>query len=79
MMRTDHNLALISVEKKKYEEAEVLYKRAITTMERLYGASSPGLISYLNNYAKLLRILKRNPEAKVLEARVEAIIKRQDR
>ena len=78
MMRADHNLALIYVEKKNYVEAEVLYKRAITTMEKLYGAMSPGLIPYLNNYAKLLRILKRDPEAKVLEARVETI-KKQDK
>lgn len=78
VMRSDHNLALIYVEKKNYEAAETSYKRAIATMEKLYGPTNPGLVGYLTNYAKLLRILKRDAEAKTLEARVKKI-KSQDR
>ena len=75
LMRSDHNLALIYVEQKKYEDAEASYKRAILAMENLYGPTSRGLILYLNNYAKLLRTLKRDTEAKNVETRVELIRK----
>ena len=75
VMRSDHNLALIYVSQKKYAEAEASYKRAIGTMEKLYGPHSRSLIMYLNNYASLLKILKREPEAMDLEARIELIKK----
>ena len=73
VMRSDHNLALIYVEQKKYGDAETYYKRAIASMEKLYGPTSPSLVMYLNNYARLLRILKRDSEAKALEARAEML------
>ncbi len=73
VMRSDHNLALIYVEQKKYERAEQSYKEAITAMEKLYGPENPNLILYLNNYAKLLKILQRDAEARVLEARAEKL------
>lgn len=73
MMRSDHNLALIYVDQKKYDEAEKFYKAAIQSMEQLDGKTSPGLILYLSNYARLLRILKRTAEAEIVEARVESI------
>jgi tetratricopeptide (TPR) repeat protein len=75
VMRSDHNLALIYVEQRKYSDAETYYKRAIASMEKLYGQTSPGLVNYLSNYAKLLRILKRDAEAKALEVRIEIIRK----
>lgn len=75
IMRSDHNLALIYVEQKKYPEAEALYKRAVASMENLYGPTTPALVMYLTNYARLLRIGKRESEAKALEARVEKIQK----
>ncbi len=73
VMRSEHNLALIYVHQKKYELAEQSYKAAILTMETLYGPSSAGLTLYLNNYAKLLRALKRDAEAKAVETRAEKI------
>ena len=73
MMRSDHNLALILVEQKKYDKAEGYYKAAILSMETLYGKNSRGLILYLNNYAKLLKVLNRTAEATVLETRVKSI------
>jgi tetratricopeptide (TPR) repeat protein len=75
VMRSDHNLALIYVEQKKYSDAESYYKRAIGSMEKLYGPTNRSLVMYLNNYAKLLRILKHESEAKALEARAEMIRK----
>lgn len=75
LMRSDHNLALIYVDQKKYEDAEAYYKRAILALENVYGPMSRGLILYLNNYAKLLRTLKRDTEAKNVETRVELIRK----
>lgn len=75
VMRSDHNLALIYVSQKKYAEAETSYKRAIASMEKLYGSSNRNLVMYLSNYASLLKILKRDSEAKALEARVEMIQK----
>jgi tetratricopeptide (TPR) repeat protein len=73
LMRSDHNLALILVEQKKYDKAEGSYKAAILSMETLYGKTSPGLILYLNNYAKLLKVLNRTAEAMALEARVKSM------
>ncbi|HEX6190155.1 MAG TPA: tetratricopeptide repeat protein [Pyrinomonadaceae bacterium] len=77
VMRSDHNLGLIYVSRKKYVEAEASYKRAIATMEKLYGPNTRGLVMYLNNYAVLLKVLKRDSEAKALEARAEMIQKRE--
>lgn len=78
VMRSDHNLALIYVDQKKYEPAEAAYKQAIESMEKLYGPTAPGLVLYLNNYARLLRLLKRDAEAGKLQARAD-MIKKQSR
>jgi tetratricopeptide (TPR) repeat protein len=73
VMRSDHNLALSYVAQKKYEAAEEYFKRAIQTMETLYGPTSNGLVLYLTNYANLLKTLKRDDEAKALLQRVEKL------
>jgi tetratricopeptide (TPR) repeat protein len=78
IMRSDHNLALIYVEQKKYEAAEQCYKAAISAMERLYGPMSGGLVLYLTNYAKLLNILKRDSEVKAIQERIGSIEKQNE-
>jgi tetratricopeptide (TPR) repeat protein len=75
VMRSDYNLALVYAKQEKLAEAETLYKRAIGSMEKLYGANYRGLVMYLSNYANFLKSLKRNSEAKALETRVEMIKK----
>jgi tetratricopeptide (TPR) repeat protein len=79
VMRSDHNLALSYVEQKKYEAAEEHFKRAIQTMESLYGPTSNGLVLYLNNYAKLLKTLKRDSEAQILLQRAEKLKEQKSR
>lgn len=73
VMRSDHNLALSYVAQKKYEAAEAHFKLAIQTMESLYGPTSNGLVLYLNNYAKLLKTLKRDTEAEAVLQRAERL------
>lgn len=79
VMRSDHNLALSYVEQKKYEAAEEHFKRAIQTMESLYGPASSGLVLYLNNYANLLKTLKRDREAQILLQRAEKLKEQKSR
>jgi tetratricopeptide (TPR) repeat protein len=79
VMRSDHNLALSYVEQKKYEAAEEYFKRAIQTMESLYGPTSNGLVLYLTNYAKLLKTLKRDSEAQTILQRVEKLKEQRSR
>ncbi len=79
VMRSDHNLALSFVAQKNYEAAEEYFKRAIQTMESLYGPTSSGLVLYLNNYAKLLKTLKRDSEAQILLQRAEKLKEQKSR
>ncbi|HKP47451.1 MAG TPA: tetratricopeptide repeat protein [Pyrinomonadaceae bacterium] len=72
-MRSDHNLAMLFVAHKKYDTAEQYFKKAIQTMEQLYGPESNGLVLYLSNYARLLKTLKRDAEARELLERVEKL------
>lgn len=75
VMRSDYNLALVYAKQEKFAEAEMLYKRAIGSMEELYGANYRGLVMYLSSYANFLKTVKRHSEAKALEERVEMIKK----
>lgn len=68
-----NNLTLVYMKQKRYAEAESRYKLMITLTERLKGVRHPNLIGYLEDYAKLLRLMKRDTEAVKLEYRARII------
>jgi tetratricopeptide (TPR) repeat protein len=74
-LRAARNLALIDVERKRYIEAEKTYKFMISAIEKFYGLRDSSLIEPLEEYAKLLRVMKRPIEAARIESRV-ALLKR---
>jgi len=67
------NLALIYEKTKNYKKAEPLYRFAIAVLEKFNGRNDATLIPYLEDYAALLRKLKRNAEAVKVEARVKRL------
>jgi len=72
-LRAARNLALIDVERKRYAEAEKTYKFIIAAIEKLYGERDLSLIEPLEEYAKLLRVMKRPIEAERIETRVRQL------
>jgi len=72
-LRAARNLALIDVERKRYAEAEKTYKFIIAGIEKLYGERDSSLIEPLEEYAKLLRVMKRPVEAARIETRVRQL------
>jgi tetratricopeptide (TPR) repeat protein len=74
-LQNENNLASIYVNQKKYKLAELKYKHIIFLAEKFLGKTTPILIGYLENYAELLRTIKRPVEAKKVENRV-ALLKR---
>jgi tetratricopeptide (TPR) repeat protein len=70
LLRAARNLALIDVERKRYKEAEKTYKFIISSIEKFYGQRDPSLIEPLEEYAKLLRVMKRPIEATRIESRL---------
>jgi hypothetical protein len=60
------------------KDAEALYRRALDTFESSFGPNSPRLTPVLEQYAIMLRKVKRKNQAKQLEERV-ARIKSADR
>lgn len=73
LLRSEHNLALVYVEQKKYDEAEVRYKAVILLTEKFKGDMHPDLLLTLENYAKLLRLTNRPEQALKLENRRKII------
>ena len=69
-LRAARNLALIDVERKRYVEAEKAYKFIISSIEKFYGQRDSSLVEPLEEYAKLLRVMKRPIEAARIESRV---------
>ena len=57
----------------KYAEAEPLYQRSLTIVEKALGPEHPDVATTLDNYAALLRKTDRNAEADELEERTRAI------
>ena len=57
----------------EYEKAEPLYTRALAICEKALGKSSWKILIYLDINAILLRKLKRDDEAKMLEERAKKI------
>jgi hypothetical protein len=56
-----------------YVQAEPLYQRALAIWERALGPGHPDVAKVLQNYARLLREMKRGAAARELEARAQAI------
>jgi tetratricopeptide (TPR) repeat protein len=61
-LRAARNLARVDVESKRYAEAEKTYKFVVEAVEKFYGRSDPSLIEPLEEYAALLRAMKRPAE-----------------
>jgi hypothetical protein len=57
----------------RYEEAESYFNKALSIRERVFGLDHPAIASTLEQYATLLRNLKRESEAGKLEKRIQAI------
>ena len=57
----------------KYAEAEPLYQRSLTIVEKALGPEHPLVALSLQNYAALLRETNREAEAEKMEARAQAI------
>jgi tetratricopeptide (TPR) repeat protein len=72
-LRAARNLALIDTERKRYVEAAKNYKFIVTTIEKFYGPRDSSLIEPLEEYAKLLRVMKRPLEAARIESRVRQL------
>ncbi len=72
-LRAARNLAHIDVERKNYIDAEKTYKFIISSIEKFYGQRDSSLIEPLEEYAKLLRVMKRPIEATRIENRVRLL------
>lgn|SRR5690606_21762227 len=68
-----NNLANCLRAQGKFEDAEGIYKEAITAKEQSDGPFSEGLVSILDNYAKMLRAAGRQNEAEKHERRSRGI------
>ena len=67
------NLGLLHVAQGHYAQAEPLYRRALTIRERAWGSDHPDLTRGLEEYAAVLRKLRREDDAAKLESRAMAI------
>ena len=52
----------------KYDEAEALYRRALSIFEKALGPKHPKVRTYRQNYAGLLRAIGRKAEALALKS-----------
>jgi hypothetical protein len=68
-----NNLALLHYDQGAYVKAEPLLRRTLSIEEEALGAQHPELIVTLENYAHVLRELRRFQEADKLEARASAL------
>ncbi|MFA6556840.1 MAG: tetratricopeptide repeat protein, partial [Candidatus Obscuribacterales bacterium] len=68
-----HNLAVLNCAKKKWEKAEILFKRALEIREKLLSDTDKELVPILKNYGIMLRKTLREDDAKAVEARMAAI------
>jgi tetratricopeptide (TPR) repeat protein len=67
---TYNNLARLRTAQGLYEEAELLYLKALTIRERVLGSDHPTIPVMLEEYAMLLRKMKKEQQACELEKRV---------
>jgi hypothetical protein len=70
---TLNNLAVLQKQRRKYRDADANFRRALSIFERALGAGHPNVAACLDNYAQLLRRMRRTPYAKQLEARAARI------
>lgn len=73
MVMAVNNLALIAASRGNFKEAESRYLAVIRITEETKGPSHPDLVQYLNNYAGLLRQMKRVAAARKVESRAAAL------
>ena len=74
----EQKLAVLAEERfrlgfRKGTEAEPLFRRALSIMEKTFGPEHPHVAVVLLNYASLLRQTKHDAKAKKLELRAEQI------
>lgn len=75
--RTLSYLAFLWIREGRYVQAESALKRSLSIQEQFLGASHPDLADTLNIYAILLRVMKREEEAKLLEDRAMRISRKE--
>jgi Tetratricopeptide repeat len=64
------NLALLYDNQQRYNDAEPLYRRAISIREKVFGSGHPDRTFSIRSYVALLRKLGRDDEAQTLESRL---------
>ncbi len=72
-----YNLAELYRQDGMYDKAEPLYRRTLAILETKEPAQAPMLARSMKTFAAMLRRMKRKPEAMVLEARANAILRQQ--
>ncbi len=72
-MQTLNSLAELYVAEGKYSDAEPLFRLSVAAFEQALGSEHPHVADRLEDYALLLRTIRRNDEAEVFELRVRAI------
>ena len=70
---TYFDLARLYSAAERYEEAELFYRKALSIRERVLGPDHSAFTSTLQQYAIILRKLKREREASELEIRIQAV------
>jgi tetratricopeptide (TPR) repeat protein len=68
-----NNLGMLYRAQGRSEEAEPLYRRALTIYEQALPPDHPSTAATLENYASVLRELNRPREAQLLEQRAKAM------
>jgi tetratricopeptide (TPR) repeat protein len=68
-----NNLAALHDSQGKYDQAEPLYQRALAIFEKVLGPEHSKVAIALENYAFLLRKMRRKTEAAKVENRAKAI------
>ena len=68
---TLNNLAFLCKDQGKLAEAESLYRRAYSILEKAFGEAHPKVTGLLKNYVPVLRMLNRGAEADRLEEKMK--------
>ena len=67
------NLGLLYNQQGRYSEAEPLYQRCLTILEKALGPEHPNVAQTLENYAALLRETGRTVDAAKMDERAQKI------
>ena len=68
-----NNLGELYRAQSRYAEAEPLYKRSLSILEKALGPDHPDVATVLKDYAGFLREVGKTEEAETMEARAERI------